>query len=72
MFTGFGRILIVIGALLMLMGLLLIAGDKIPFIGRLPGDFTIKGKNYTIYLPLATGLALSLIITIILNLFGKK
>ena len=72
MLTHFGRIIIVSGALLALMGLVFLAGDKIPFIGRLPGDFTIKGKNFTVYFPLATMLVLSVIISVILNLFGRK
>ena len=72
MLTHLGRILVITGALLALMGLVCLAGDKIPFIGKLPGDFTIKGKNFTIFFPLATMVVLSVIISVILNLFGRK
>ncbi len=48
------------------------AGDKIPFLGKLPGDFTFKGKNTTLYFPLMSGIVISIILTVILNLFGKR
>ena len=70
--AGFGKILVVFGAFILTLGLVLMFAEKIPFIGKLPGDFTFKGKNYTLYFPLATSLLLSLIITIIINFFGKK
>lgn len=70
--AGFGKILVVFGAFILTLGLVLMFAEKIPFIGKLPGDFTLKGKNYTLYFPLATSLLLSLIITIIINFFGKK
>ncbi len=72
MFTGYGKILVFIGGFLLIFGFLLMFAEKIPFIGKLPGDFTFKGKNFTFYFPLATSLLLSLIISILLNFFGKK
>ena len=72
MFSGIGRLLIIAGSFILLTGILLVLFDKIPFLGKLPGDLTFKGKNYTVFFPLATSLVLSLILTLILNLFGKK
>ena len=72
MLGGLGKILLIFGILLAVLGIVFIFAEKIPFLGRLPGDFTLKGKNYTVYIPIVTCLALSLIITVILNLFGKK
>jgi len=72
MFAGFGKILVFIGGFLLILGFLLMFAEKIPFIGKLPGDFAFKGKNFSIYFPLATSLLLSLIISILLNFFGKK
>jgi hypothetical protein len=72
MFSGVGKILILLGGLLLILGVILIISEKIPFIGKLPGDFTFKGKNFTLYFPLATGIVLSLLLTLILNLIGRK
>ena len=68
---GFGKSLIVIGLLIALIGLLFTLGGKIPWLGRLPGDFYIKKENFTFYFPLATSILLSLIISFILWLLRK-
>jgi thiosulfate reductase cytochrome b subunit len=68
----FGKIMIVAGGILILMGLLFILGDKIPFLGKLPGDFTFKGKNITVHFPLLSCIILSVLITLILNIFGRR
>jgi hypothetical protein len=52
-------------------GLLLIWSDKIPWIGRLPGDILIKKKNFTFYFPLATSLLISVILTLLFSFFRK-
>jgi len=72
MFSGIGKLLIIAGCFIVLIGVVLLFFEKIPFLGKLPGDLTFKGKNYTVFFPLATSLVLSLILTLILNLFGKK
>jgi len=66
-----GKALIVFGALVMLVGIVLLFVDKIPFLGRLPGDLTLRGKNYTVYIPIVSMLLLSLLLTILLNIFGR-
>ena len=70
--SDIGRILALTGAILLIVGLALVFADRIPFLGKLPGDFVIKRKNVTIYLPLATSILLSLIITVILNLVSRR
>ncbi len=72
MVSQIGKMLIIAGGVMILIGVVFAVGAKIPFVGKLPGDFTFKGKNFTIHLPLATGIVLSIIITIILNLFGRR
>lgn len=67
-----GRFLIVLGVIIIAIGGLLLLTGKIPWIGRLPGDIIIHKKNYTVYFPLATGILLSLIITLILWFIGRK
>ncbi len=71
MLPTFGRFLVFTGLLIAAIGLLLIFSDKIPWIGRLPGDILIKRGKWTFYFPLATSIIISLLITLLLNLFRK-
>jgi hypothetical protein len=71
-FSGIGKILIIIGLVIACIGGLILLGGKIPWIGRLPGDFYYKGKNVTFYFPLATSIIISIILTIILIFIGRK
>jgi len=61
-----GKLLILIGIFIILIGLFLILSDKLPWIGRLPGDIVIKKDRFTFYFPLATCILLSLLLTLIL------
>lgn len=64
--------MIVAGAIIMGAGLLfLLAGRFNLPLGRLPGDFTYRGKNTVFYFPLATSLLLSVIISLILYLISR-
>jgi hypothetical protein len=71
-FSGIGKILIIIGLVVAGIGCLILLGGKVPWIGRLPGDFYYKGKNVTFYFPLATSIIISIILTIILIFIGRK
>lgn len=68
---GLARFLILFGVISVVVGLLLLAGQRIPFLGRLPGDLLFRKGSATIYLPLATSLLLSLVLTILLNIFWR-
>jgi len=70
-FGSLGKMLILLGAVIALIGLLLLVGEKIPWIGRLPGDILIRKKNFTFYFPLATCVLLSIILTLLFALFRK-
>lgn len=70
--SGFGKICIVIGAVLILIGVVFMFAQKIPFIGRLPGDIYVKKENFSFYFPLATSILLSVILSIILIFLGKR
>ena len=74
-FESLGKLLLLGGAFLAILGLLLLFGHKIPFLGRLPGDISIQSENVRFFFPLGTSLVLSIVLTIILNLvirlFGK-
>jgi predicted Co/Zn/Cd cation transporter (cation efflux family) len=62
-----GRFLVIFGVLLVVAGLLLMAGAKFSFfgLGRLPGDITYKGKNVQFYFPIITCLVLSVVLTLV-------
>ena len=62
-----GRALLVLGGVIVLVGLALILGGKIPFLGRLPGDIHIERENFSCTFPLATSLLVSLILTVLAN-----
>lgn len=63
-----GRVLVLMGALVLGLGILLVFADRVPFIGRLPGDIRIGGDGWTVYAPLATSIVLSVLLTVILSL----
>jgi Protein of unknown function (DUF2905) len=67
-----GKLLIILGVIITTVGGLLLFSGKIPYIGKLPGDILIQKKNYTIYFPLATSIIISLIITLIFWLIGRR
>ncbi len=67
-----GKFLIIFGILIALIGFILMLSGKIPWLGRLPGDIVIQRRNFTLYVPIATSILLSLILTIILWLLGRK
>jgi hypothetical protein len=70
-----GKALLAIGILLMLAGLFLISGAKLPFrLGRLPGDIAYQGRSGSFYFPVVTCILLSVALTLILwivNLFRR-
>ena len=70
-FHQIGKLLIFAGIFILVLGIVFLFGDKIPYIGRLPGDIIIKKKNFTFYFPIVTSIILSLIISFILFLIRK-
>ncbi|HEX5773352.1 MAG TPA: DUF2905 domain-containing protein [Geomobilimonas sp.] len=69
--TGFGRHLIIIGLVIAAIGVALSFADRIPWLGRLPGDISIKRENFSFYFPLATSIVLSLALSLILWLLRR-
>ncbi len=67
-----GKVFIILGIIIIAIGGLLLLSGKLPWIGRLPGDILIQKKNFTFYFPLATSILLSLLLTLIFWLLGKK
>jgi len=64
----FGRVLVLVGAAILAFGVLLVVADRVPFIGRLPGDITLRGDGWALYAPLATSIVLSVLLTVVLGL----
>ena len=63
--------LILLGAVLIVVGLVLLIFQKVPLLGRLPGDILIKRQNFTFSFPLAMSIIVSLLISLVLYLFSK-
>jgi hypothetical protein len=63
-----GKTMLVVGGVLVLVGLVVVLLGRLPLIGRLPGDFHFRWGNVSCYAPLATGLILSILATLVLNL----
>ncbi|HAP66472.1 MAG TPA: DUF2905 domain-containing protein [Nitrospinae bacterium] len=67
-----GKILIFFGVILILIGGAILLAGKVPWIGRLPGDIFIQKKNFTFYFPLATSIIISIILTLIFSILGRR
>lgn len=65
MFSFFGKILVFVGFLLILIGAVFLLSPKIPFLGKLPGDIYIRKENFTFYAPIGTCFLISIILSII-------
>lgn len=66
-----GRILVVIGIVLVVVGGLALLGVRLPF-GRLPGDIAIEGERGGFYFPVVTMIVVSIVITVLLNIFLRR
>ena len=66
-----GRVLVIIGVALVVVGGLAMLGVRLPF-GRLPGDIAIEGERGGIYFPIVTMIVVSVILTILVNLFLRR
>jgi len=67
-----GKILIILGIILLIAGIIAyFAGDKLTWLGRLPGDIRIEKENFKFYFPITTMIIISIILTLIIRLFQK-
>ena len=67
-----GKLLIILGAVLIGVGVIVLAAGKIPWLGRLPGDIIIKRENFTFYFPLMTSIILSVILSLIFIFLNRR
>lgn len=67
-----GKLLILAGTVIIVVGLLFMFGSKIPWFGKLPGDIYIQKKSFTFFLPITTSIIVSIILTIIMMLLRRR
>ncbi len=67
-----GWSLIVLGAVILVAGVVIVLGPRVPILGHLPGDITIKGDNVTVFIPLGTMLLVSVIVSVVLGLLNRR
>jgi hypothetical protein len=69
--TELGKILMVFGGMMLVVGVLLTLSGKIPWLGRLPGDIIIQRDNFSLYFPLTTCLLLSVVLSLVVALLRR-
>jgi Protein of unknown function (DUF2905) len=67
-----GRLLIVVGVLVAIIGVILTLAGRLPWLGRLPGDIYVQRGQWTFFFPLATSLLISVVLSIALWLIGRR
>jgi hypothetical protein len=67
-----GKLIIILGIFLVIIGVLIFLAPRVPYIGRLPGDIYIKRDRFTVYFPLVSSILISMILTLILNFIFRK
>ncbi len=70
--AGLGRLLVVLGTLLVGFGALLSWKGRIPGLGHLPGDFVWRGNGWTLYLPLGTSIVVSVVVSLVLAWLSQR
>lgn len=70
--SGFGKIIFIAGVIIAVIGLIIMFFNKIPFIGKMPGDIVIKKENFTFYFPIVTSILLSIILSLIFYFVRRK
>ena len=68
---GFGKTLVYLGLLLVLVGVIFMLAGKVPWFGHLPGDISIQKGRFTVYFPLTTCIVISIIISLVLYFFRR-
>jgi uncharacterized protein HemY len=71
-FSGFGKLLMLFGGILIIVGAALVLAEKTPWLGRLPGDIYIQRRNFTFYFPLTTSILISVVLSLVLYLLSRR
>jgi hypothetical protein len=67
-----GRALIVLGVVIAVVGAVLMLFGRVPWLGRLPGDIHVERGNWSFYVPLGSSILLSILLTLVLWLIGRR
>lgn len=68
--SDIGRALLVMGGILFFIGLILTFASNLPFLGRLPGDLSFQWGDVRVFMPIATMILISVVLTVVLNLLS--
>lgn len=72
MMTEIGKSIIFIGILIVIIGIILLFSDRLPFnLGKLPGDISYKKENFSFYFPITTSILISIVLSLLFYLFSK-
>lgn len=67
-----GKSIIFIGIVIVVIGIILLFSDKLPFnLGKLPGDISYKKENFSFYFPITTSIIVSIVLSLLFYLFGR-
>ncbi|MDQ6682104.1 MAG: DUF2905 domain-containing protein [Chloroflexota bacterium] len=66
-----GRVLIVVGTLIVILGVMSVLGIRLPF-GRLPGDIAIEGRNGSLFIPITSMLVVSVVLSVIVTILFRR
>jgi len=67
-----GKMLLVMGLVVALVGVVLMLAGRVPWLGRLPGDIYVERGNWFFYFPLMTSIVVSVLLTLLFWLFGRR
>jgi len=67
-----GKTLVIIGLLIAVAGVVLMLVGRVPWLGRLPGDIYVQRGSWSFYFPIATSIVLSVLLTLLFWLFGRR
>ena len=75
-FDSLGKMLVVLGLAIVVVGVIVMLAGRVPFFGSLPGDLSFERGGTRVYIPIVTSIVLSIVLTIVLNLalglFGRR
>jgi membrane protein implicated in regulation of membrane protease activity len=70
--TDLGKALVLLGTLLTVVGALMLLASRVSWIGRLPGDIHVQRDTWSFYFPITTSIVISVVISLLLYLFGRR
>ncbi len=69
---GLGKLVILLGAVLIIVGAVFVLAEKIPWLGKLPGDIYIERRNFTFFFPLTTSILISVALSLVLYWLSRR